>query len=128
GKFLMRSELAAALTRAGLDQSGLGLTYAVIEAELTGLIVSGGRRGKQFTYALMDERVPPAPLLSRDEALAELVRRYFTSHGPAMIEDFVGWSSLTKADARAGIAMLGAALVREKIDGIDYWQAATMPD
>src|SRR5205085_9873252 len=52
GKFLMRSELAAALKEAGLGQSGLGLTYAVIEAELTGLICSGPRRGKQFTYAL----------------------------------------------------------------------------
>ena len=45
---------------------------------------SGPRRGKQFTYALLDERAPPGRTLARDEALAELAGRYFASHGPAL--------------------------------------------
>jgi hypothetical protein len=127
GRFLMRSELAAALTRAGLERSGLGLTYAVIEAELTGLICSGPRRGKQFTYALLDERVPPAPALSRDEALAELVRRYFTSHGPALVQDFVWWSGLTGADTKRGLDMLKSELINETVNGKSYWYAPASP-
>ena len=81
--------------------------------ELDGIICSGPRRGKQFTYALLDERVPPAPALSRDEALAALTVRYFTSHGPATVRDFVWWSGLTVKDARSGIEMAGKALSQE---------------
>ena len=50
--------------------------------------------GKQFTYALLEERVPAAKMTDRDEALAELTRRYFKSHGPATLQDFVWWSGL----------------------------------
>ena len=42
-----------------------------------------------------------------DEALAELVRRYFTSHGPALVQDFVWWSGLRMVDARAGLRVAG---------------------
>ena len=59
-----------------------------MRAELDGIICSGARRGKQFTYALLDERAPQARMLDRDEALAELASRYFTSRGPATLQDF----------------------------------------
>jgi hypothetical protein len=62
--------------------------------------VNGARRGKQFTYALLDERAPAAPPRERDDALRELAHRYFTSHGPALANDFAWWSGLTVADAR----------------------------
>ena len=39
-----------------------------------GLIVSGPRRGKQFTYMLLDERVPAVAPISQDEALFRLTR------------------------------------------------------
>ena len=92
-----------------------------MDAELQAIICSGPRRGSQFTYALMDERAKPAPALTREEALAELTRRYFTSHGPASIRDFVWWSGLTTADARAGLAMLGADVCDEAIDDVTCW-------
>ena len=65
----------------------LRLTYLVMHAELECLICSGAMRGKQYTYALLDERVPPVRMLEREEALAEPTRRYFTSHGPATVKD-----------------------------------------
>ena len=46
-------------------------------------------------------RHPDLP--ERDEALAELARRYFTSHGPATLQDFTWWSGLPAADARRGV-------------------------
>jgi hypothetical protein len=67
--------------------------------------------------------VPSAPAKSRDEALAELVRRYFTSHGPATFRDFAWWSGLTMRDAKEGVALLGDALTHEAIDGLTYWFA-----
>src|SRR5262249_48190917 len=91
------------------------------------LICSGPRRGKQFTYALLDERVPETKTLLREEALAELTRRYFTSHGPATEDDFMWWSGLTRADVKDGIEMIGRGLEQEVIDGKAYWFAASMP-
>jgi hypothetical protein len=68
-------------------------------AELEGLICSGPRRGKQSTYALVSERAPKATRLSRDEALATLARRYFSSHGRRR-SDFVWWSGLAPPTRR----------------------------
>jgi hypothetical protein len=61
--------------------------------------------------------------MPRDEALAELVRRYFTSHGPATIKDFARWSGLTIADTKRGIEMLDQELVSGTVDGRTYWFA-----
>jgi hypothetical protein len=59
-KQLTRDELRDALQAAKIAADGQRLAYIVMAAELDGLICSGARRGKQFTYALLDERVPPA--------------------------------------------------------------------
>lgn len=121
GKQLTRAELAKVLNRAGIDANGLRLAYLIIRAELDAVISSGALRGKQFTYALLDERVPKCETLQRDEALAELTKRYFTSHGPALLRDYAWWSGLTLADANAGIEMASPHLDRETVDGKTYW-------
>lgn len=123
GKQLIRPELVSVLQHAGIATDDLRLTHILFHAELDGVICSGARRGKQFTYALLDERVPQARLLDRDEALAELARRYFTSHGPATLPDFVWWSGLTVTDARSGLAMVKSQLMHEIIDEQTYWFA-----
>ncbi|HLX59119.1 MAG TPA: winged helix DNA-binding domain-containing protein [Ktedonobacteraceae bacterium] len=128
GKQLTRDELASALQQAGIVTDGeQRITYIVMRAELDGIICSGARRGKQFTYALLAERAPQARMLARDEALAELSMRYFTSHGPATLKDFVWWSGLALADARAGLAMVTSHLLHETIDGQTYWFPPSMP-
>lgn len=111
GKQLTRPELVAVLRQAGIEAEDL-LRFGLIimRAELDGVICSGARQGNQMTYALLEERVPPAPTLGREEALAEFARRYFTGHGPATLPDFVWWSGLTTTDARAGLKMAGAQL------------------
>src|SRR5438309_1389889 len=92
-------------------------------AQLDAVICSGPRRGKQFTYALLDERCPKAatPVLSRDEALAELTSRYFRSHGPASLRDFAWWSGLTVADAKKGVALCEGRLGSRAVDGKQHW-------
>lgn len=122
GKELTRDELAGVLQQLGIARDvPLRFGYVLHYAELEGLICSGGRKGKQFTYALLDERAPQAKRLSRDEALAELVKRFFMSHGPATLKDFAWWSGLTAADARAGVEMVKHELAHEDIDGVTYW-------
>jgi len=128
GQHLTREELSEALGKAGIAATGQRLAYIVMHAELDGLICSGPRRGKQFTYALLEERVPPVAPLKRAEALATLTQRYFASHGPAMAQDFAKWSGLTTADAKLGLDMVGTQLQRETLNGAEYWfSSSAMP-
>jgi Winged helix DNA-binding domain len=127
GRQLTRQELKAALQKAGVAADGTQrLAHLVMHAELDAVVCSGALRGKQFTYALLDERAPGGRILTRDEALAELTRRYFTSHGPAQLQDFVWWSGLTTRDARAGLDMAGRHLADDVIDGKRYWFSSSM--
>ncbi|HEX2855529.1 MAG TPA: winged helix DNA-binding domain-containing protein [Opitutaceae bacterium] len=120
GNQLTRAALHAEALRAKIPLSGQQLAHALMQAELDGLICSGPRQGKHFTYALLDERVPATKPKTRDAALAELARRYFASRGPATAHDFAWWSGLTVADAKAGIASLGPEFAHETIDGRNH--------
>lgn len=121
GRQLTRTELGSAFRKAGIIAAGQRLAYFVMSAELDGIICSGPRRGKQFTYALLEQRVPKGKLLDREEALAELTRRYFTTRGPAALQDFTWWSGLTMAEARKGIDLVKSDFVSETIGGKAYW-------
>jgi len=128
GKQLMRTELARELAKVGIPANGFRLSYLMMYAELEGVICSGARRGKQFTYALLEERAPKVKMLTRDEALAEITSRYFTTRGPATLQDFTWWSGLTMTDAKNGIAMVKSQFTSEVIDEQTYWfTASTLP-
>jgi hypothetical protein len=118
---LTRSELGAVLAQAGIIADGIRLSYLMMRAELDALICSGARRGKQFTYALLDERAPQARSLPHDQALAELVKRFFTSHGPATVADCAWWSGLTQADVKLGLALNAPDLIQNTFAGTPYW-------
>ncbi len=127
GQHLERKQMRAVLEKAGLTMENLAFTLTLMHAELDGIICSGAPRGKQQTYALVEERAPDAISLSHDEALAELVRRYFTTRGPATLKDFSWWSGLTQADGRKGLAMLGSTVDSTVVDGRTYWFGSDLP-
>jgi hypothetical protein len=124
-RYLNRLELGAHLERAGLPGKSTHLAHITMYAELEAVICSGPVRGKQFTYALLADRAPGAPRLSREEALAELALRYFRSHGPATIRDFAWWSGLKTADAKRGLEMNRAKSL--EVDGVRYWTVGRFP-
>jgi hypothetical protein len=109
GRCLARDELAAALRGARIAASGSTLAHLVMGAELEGVIGSGPRRGKQFTYALLSDRAPDARVLPKEEALATLARRYFESRAPATLRDFSWWSGLSLTESRVAVAAAGVA-------------------
>jgi hypothetical protein len=124
GQCRSRDELAKRLERAGISTEKERLSHLLGRAELDGILCSGPRRGKQFTFAHLDDRAPlrgRAPTL--DASLAELARRYFRSRGPATLADFVWWSGLTVADARAGIDGLRSLLMAERRGSFTYFQS-----
>ncbi len=122
GKQLTRAEVYEALEKARLkttpEQRGLHIIGYWAQM---GLVCLGARRGRQPTITLLDDWVPDGRSLNGDEALAELARRYFTSHGPATLADFSWWSGLNAADARAGLQAARARLVPQTVDGRTYW-------
>jgi hypothetical protein len=126
GHQLTRDELAVVLENAGFQmKKGQYLVYILMSAELNGVICSGARRGNQFTYALMEDRVPKSSPLGHEEALAELARRYFMSRGPASIADFAKWSGLTKAEARRGLESVKSRFEKVTVEGQEYWFTET---
>jgi hypothetical protein len=116
---MTRAELGQSLARAGIVATGVRLALITIYAEVEGVICSGPIRGRQHTYMLLEQRAPGAKRYSRDEALAALTKRYFQSHGPATVRDFVWWSGLTIADARRGLEIAQGRA--ETVDGLTYW-------
>jgi len=104
--YLTRQEIKTILNREGIETDVQRLGHIVANAEIDCIITSGPRRGKELTYALLDKRVPQARTMTRDESLARLTEKYFTSHGPAQIKDFAWWSGLSVKEATNGVDMI----------------------
>lgn len=122
GQHLTRRELRTVLDRAGITASGQRLARLVMQAELDAVVCSGPRRGTEFTYALVDDRVPPTRVRDRDESLADLATRYFATRGPASPHDFAWWSGLAVADAKRAIQLVGPVLEPIDVDGRSLWR------
>ena len=120
-KQLTRTAINEEFKKQNILANGLRLSYIMMQAELDSIICSGAKQGNQFTYALLDERVPSFRAKHHDEALAELATRYFGSRGPATIKDFSTWSGLTMTDCRRGISMLSAALEKVRADNREFY-------
>ncbi|MDR3315733.1 MAG: winged helix DNA-binding domain-containing protein [Coriobacteriales bacterium] len=120
GVHLTREALGQELEHSGIVVDASRLVHFTMWAELEGIVCSGALQGKKQTYALLDERAPQAELLTRDESLAKLARIYFTSHGPATLQDFVWWSGLSQAEARRGMEAVASELASEVIGGQSY--------
>jgi hypothetical protein len=121
GNHLTRVEVGEVLAAGGFPATGNKLAYVVMRAELDGVVANGAMRGRQHTYALVEERVAAARALDPDAALAELTLRYFTAHGPATTKDFAWWSSLTLTQVKRGLALVGDALTSDVVDGRTVW-------
>ncbi len=123
GKQLTRDELYALLEGANISTAAQRGYHILWNSALHGLICFAATNGKEQTLALLEEWVAPAREKTRDEALAELALRYFTSRGPATLQDFTWWSGLSAGEARTGLEAVKTRLVQEMQDGQSYWMA-----
>jgi hypothetical protein len=124
GRQLTREQLVGLLQKARINTDDIRSNFLLMDAELDGIICSGARQGKQFTYALLEERVTQLQYRSREASVAELAKRYFFSRGPATLQDFTWWSGLNTTQAKAGIEMNRSLLHHEVHNGQAYWFAA----
>ena len=116
-----KEDIAFALKARGISMTDQRLSYHLRLAEYDGLLCSGDIHPTKRTLALVSEKIGTQARIDRDEALSLLARKYFRSHGPATLEDFVWWSGLNLRDCRLGIALLGDEIVPVKMDGHDYF-------
>ncbi|HEX6731527.1 MAG TPA: winged helix DNA-binding domain-containing protein [Pyrinomonadaceae bacterium] len=121
GKQLTRKEMYTALEASNIRIAGQRGIHIIGHLAQDGLICFAARRGKQQTFALLDEWVPASRNLDPEEGLAKLTKCYFRSHGPATLHDFTWWSGLKTSEARAGLGMVQTELACEVHDGQAYW-------
>jgi hypothetical protein len=119
---LTRRQLVEHLITGGLELTdSRDLNYVIIRSEIEGLICSGKAAGNKHTYALLHHRAPKKLSLHKEEMLEKLARKYFSSHGPATVDDYMWWSGLTKTDAKKGIELIKHNFICEIINGKTYW-------
>ena len=94
----------------------------MMHAELEGLVCNGKMKGKQITYALLEDRVEkPKDKLTKEEGLAKLANRYFESHGPATLLDFSWWSGFSPTICKQAINAIELQMSSVDIDNQRYW-------
>jgi hypothetical protein len=121
GKSMTRQELMEVIDKSGIPTGNQRGYHLLAWAAQTGITCFGPKHDKQHTFVLLDEWLPKSKILNRDEALAELAKRYFTGHGPATLSDYVWWSGLSVSEARFGLNEIKSDLIQEKIAGSIYW-------
>ncbi len=128
GKRLARPDVMHLFEGAGISTTGQRGYHLLWHCAQTGLICVGPMEGKQQTFVLLDEWVPHSRHYARDEALAVLAGRFFTSRGPATVHDLAWWAGLTKADANVGLRGASSRLIATSNDGQTYWTGTESPD
>lgn len=119
--FLTREQLNEELRKKKSNDNNFQEMLIIMKMELEGLICSGPRIGKQFSYALMDERVPKSKSYTNEEALGMLTKKYFSTRGPATLKDYSWWSGLSMKEVREGIEMQKSIFTKESVDKTDYY-------
>ncbi|HEX7556246.1 MAG TPA: winged helix DNA-binding domain-containing protein, partial [Leptolinea sp.] len=126
GKQLTREEIINEFEKASIVTGGPDVSHILLQAELDGIVCSGAMKGGKQTFALLQERVPKTNNFTNDEALANLAKKYFSSHSPATIQDFIWWSGLSSSSAKKGLDMVKSDFFSETINSQTYWYSNSL--
>ena len=116
GKSLPKRAIAEELTSLGFLLDDRLLTSLLVRSEIEGLLCSGEMQGREATWALLSERVPAICPLTPDKALKQLAIKYFRSHSPASLEDFVWWSGLPKTQCKKALTLIANEIEETKVE------------
>jgi Winged helix DNA-binding domain len=126
GRQLTRKALFEGLEQNKISTAGLRGTLILYKAGWLGIICLGPLKGKQDTYTLLEEWLPKTNTIPRQEALAELAKRYFQSHGPATVNDLILWSGLSITEGRLGLELIKETLAQTEVNGKQYWMTGNI--
>jgi hypothetical protein len=107
---LTRTELAERLETAGFDTANEFKVHLWLLATLDGELCLGPDRGGQTCLVRTGDWIGPLEHRSREDALAELARRYFHAYAPASDRDLARWAGLPLRDARLGIERIAGEI------------------
>lgn len=116
-----REAIAEAVAEGGFGAGVDQIKFLTLLAEVSGVLCSGRLTARERNFALSGERIPQADAISREEAFTLLARRYFLSHAPATLEDFVWWTGLGTIECRSAIESLGSEIIRERYKGEEFY-------
>lgn len=128
GAHKSRADIMQLCDNAGISTAGQRGYHILWHLAHQGLICITTQEGREQSFALVEKWIPNARQLSRDEALAELVLRFFQSHSPATDYDFAKWSGLTLTDTRKGLAMNEKNLESYQHNDMTHWFAGDVPE
>lgn len=117
-----KADLVKSLLEKGITLDEQRLSYHIRLAEYSGLLCSGDLLPMKPSYALVEDKLPRQNPIPRDEALALLARKYFRSHGPATLEDFVWWTGLNISDCKSGMDAIQSELIEERWKGLRFFR------
>ncbi len=121
GKYLTRQELYSLLNEHKISPEENRGVYLINRASLQKIICQGPMKGKEISFTLLDSWAPNAQILERKDALHELAKRYFQSHGPATFDDFINWSGLSNVDAKSAFESIQSEMTKETLNQSEYW-------
>ncbi|WP_162946621.1 winged helix DNA-binding domain-containing protein [Chitinophaga barathri] len=125
GKELTRDELKLLLEKKKINCESQRLNHMLYRAGMDQVLCFGKRRGKEFTYALLDDYVPAGKKIPQQEALSRLALRFITGHGPATAQDFSWWSGHPVTACKAAFLSHGKSLHSVTVQDQEYWM---LPD
>ena len=120
-RIAQKADFAEAVKDKGINMDEHRLSYHIRLAEYSGLLCSGDLFPMKHSYALVDMKLPQQNPVPKDEALALLARKYFRSHGPATLEDFVWWTGMNIGDCKAGMEAIQSELIEERWKGLRFF-------
>ena len=112
---LTRGQLRERIAATGVRTAGQAIVHVLGLASFRGIAVRGPMIGNEHGYVLVRDWLGTPPraaraLADRDNALAELARRYLAGHGPATDRDLAKWAGLPLRDVRRGLAAIARQL------------------
>lgn len=120
-KNLTRKELLSEIKKAKIETDNNRASHILFNAELDAIICSGKMKEKQTTYALLNERIEKPKRIKKEEALYILASKYFESHCPATLQDFIWWSGLSVSDGKRALELIKNNFISKKINAQEYW-------
>jgi hypothetical protein len=120
-KYLTREELYFEMEQNKVGGGKDCWSHLIFLAELDGILCSGIKKDKSQTYAILCDRVSRPASISRDEALAKLAFKYFSSHCPASLNDFIWWSGLPITAAKRALEIIKPGFISETIADQEFW-------
>ena len=120
-QYLTREELYFEMEQNKVSGGKDRWSHLIFLAELEGILCSGIKKDKNQTYAILGDRVPRPASISKDEALGKLAFKYFSSHSPATLMDFIWWSGLSVTAAKRALEIIKPGFISETIADQEFW-------